>query len=767
VKRKKSLIIVESPAKARTLKKFLGDSYEIKASLGHVKDLPEDQLGVEIEKNFTPVYQIIPGKGKILQELKKAAKQTDQVYLAPDPDREGEAIAWHVSQELKEVPEEFKYRILLNEITEKAVKEALKNPGRIDQNKVDAQQARRILDRLVGYKLSPLLWEKVRRGLSAGRVQSVALRLICDREKDILAFTPEEYWTITATFEGNTPPSFPAKLFKVKGKKTDLKNQEQAEEIVRELRSHSFVVSQVEKKEKKRNPVAPFITSTLQQEAVRKLRFSPQKTMAIAQGLYEGLELGAEGSTGLITYMRTDSPRISAEAQDQAREYIKKRFGAEYLPAKAPKYKGKAAAQEAHEAIRPTSVFRDPETLKPYLSPDHFALYQLIWQRFLASQMTPAIYDITTVDITADSYLFRANGSIIRFLGFMKVYVEDKDELAEDPSEEHEKEILLPPLNVGETVNLLELTPKQHFTQPPPRYTAATLIKELEDKGIGRPSTYATILTVIKARDYVREEKGRFFPTDLGLLINELLVKNFPEILNPQFTAQLEDQLDQIEEGKANWTQTLADFYRPFALDLEKAQRNMQKIKAIGIPTEITCPQCGHKMAIKWGRNGEFLACSGYPQCKFTSSFIRDEKGKIKLISQEKIEAEPTEEQCSKCGQPMVIKNGKFGKFLACSDYPKCKNTKRLSSDSKIDLNCPIKGCSGTLTLRRTKRGKIFYGCSQFPQCTFATWDRPIPETCPECQAPFLVEKKNRHRDVTIECLREDCKYKREEKVAK
>lgn len=755
----KSLIIVESPAKARTLKKFLGNNYAIKASLGHVKDLPGNQLGVEIEKNFKPHYITIPSKTRVLQELRKAANDADRIYLAQDPDREGEAIAWHVSQELKDVPEEEKYRVLFNEITEKAVKEALQNAGRIDKDKVDAQQARRILDRLVGYKLSPLLWEKVKRGLSAGRVQSVALRLICDREKDILSFTPEEYWTITATLQRDTPPSFAARLFKIKGKKAQLKVQEAADRIVEEVKPLSFIVSHIEKKEKKRNPVPPFITSTLQQEAARKLRFSPQKTMLIAQGLYEGQELGPEGSIGLITYMRTDSPRVSAEAQGQAREYIKGRFGLDYLPAKAPTYRGRATAQEAHEAIRPTEVFREPESLRPYLSADHFALYQLIWQRFLASQMNPAIYDVTTVDIAAGEYLFRANGSIIKFLGFMKLYVESKDELTEEGAEDQEKEEILPPLATGDKLLLLELTPKQHFTQPPPRYSAATLVKGLEENGIGRPSTYATIVSIIKTRDYVREEKGRFFPTDLGLLINDLLVENFPEILDIKFTAQLEDQLDQIEEGKTNWTQTVSDFYRPFAVDLEKARKNMQKIKGIHPPTEIPCPKCGQKMLIKWGRNGEFLACSDYPKCTATSNFIRDEKGEIRLKPNAQVNKESTNEQCSKCGQPMIIKRGKFGEFLACSNYPKCKNTKNLAS-ADLDLNCPIPGCPGTITVRKTKKGKVFYGCSNFPTCTFATWDRPIPEPCPQCQAPFLVEKKSGRDTIIIQCIQEGCQYK-------
>jgi DNA topoisomerase-1 len=757
----KSLIIVESPAKARTLKKFLGNLYDIKASLGHVKDLPGDKLGVDIEKNFTPHYITIPGKTKALQELRKSAKGANKIYLAPDPDREGEAIAWHVSQELKDVPEEEKYRILFNEITEKAVKEALKNPGRIDKNKVDAQQARRILDRLVGYKLSPLLWEKVKRGLSAGRVQSVALRLICDRERDILSFTSEEYWTITATLQGNNPPPFDVKLFKIKGQKAQVKVQKEADRIVEELKSLPFKVSNIEKKEKKRNPVPPFITSTLQQEAARKLRFSPQKTMAIAQGLYEGQELGPEGSIGLITYMRTDSPRVSTEAQSQARETIKSRFGPEYLPTTPPTYKARTSAQEAHEAIRPTEVFREPDSLKSFLSADHLALYQLIWQRFLASQMKPAVYDITTVDIAAGKYLFRANGSIMKFLGFMKVYVESKDELAEGEVEEQEKDELLPPLVMGDHLLLQQLIPKQHFTQPPPRYGAATLIKELEEKGIGRPSTYATILTIIKARDYVREEKRRFIPTDLGLLTTELLIKNFPDILDIKFTAHLEDQLDQIEEGKTNWIQILFDFYQPFEVELEKAQKNMQKIKGIEPPKEIPCPKCGEKMLIKWGRNGEFLACSAYPQCTSTSNFMRDETGEIKLITSENNNGEPTQELCNKCGQSMVIKNGKFGRFLACSNYPKCKNTKNLATSPDLDLKCPMPSCSGNILIRRTKKGRIFYGCSNYPKCTFATWDRPVTEPCPQCQAPFLIEKKSNKKSITIQCAEKECQYSR------
>lgn len=735
----KSLVVVESPAKARTINKFLGKAFTVKASIGHVKDLPRKELGVDVEKNFRPKYVTIQGKGKILGEIKKAAKEAEYVYLGQDPDREGEAIAWHIAEELNSNNDKV-YRVLFNEITQKAVLEAIKNPLRIDHNKVDAQQARRIMDRLVGYLISPLLWKKVKRGLSAGRVQSVAVRLVVERERDIKAFIPQEFWSLTAHLEAKNPPPFLAKLREEDGKKIELKNKKETDRVLKTLKGETFTVKSIEKKEKKRYPVPPFITSTLQQEAVRKLRFPAKKTMFLAQQLYEGLDIGPEGTLGLITYMRTDSVRVSKDAQEEARNYISKRFGNEYLPPKPPSYKSRKGAQEAHEAIRPTSTLREPDRLKGHLTKEQLSLYRLIWNRFVASQMNPAVLDQTTVDIKAGGFTFRATGSILKFSGFTALYIEGRDE------DVQEEERPIPELGIGENLHLTRLEPKQHFTQPPPRYTEATLVKELEEKGIGRPSTYASILSTIQERDYAKKVEGKFHPTDLGLLVNDLLVDNFPDLLDLQFTARMEEELDRIEDGGLKWIQALRDFYGPFHTDLEKAKKRMRDVKTKGIPTdtEILCEKCGKKMVIKWGRNGQFLACSGYPECKNTKPLKEDESG---LSSQE------SEERCEKCGSPMVIKTSKYGKFLACSRYPECKTTKPLSTG----VSCPEKGCTGTIIERRTKKRKVFYSCSQYPKCKFALWDKPVPKKCPQCGAPFLVEKKEK-----LLCIKKECGYKEE-----
>ncbi|MBI2877566.1 MAG: type I DNA topoisomerase [Candidatus Tectomicrobia bacterium] len=718
----KSLVIVESPAKARTIKKYLGKDYEVKASVGHIKDLPKKKLGVKVEKGFEPEYITIRGKGKIIQELRDAAHKANRVYLAPDPDREGEAIAWHISQELKGVREEDIYRVLFNEITEQAIREAMKSPGKIDRNKVDAQQARRILDRLVGYQISPLLWEKVNYGLSAGRVQSVALRLVCEREREIQAFVPQEYWSITADLEGRLPPPFSARLAKIQGKKAEVKDEPTARAIVEEARGLPFVVAKVERKERKRNPVAPFITSQLQQEAARRLHFSPKRTMLIAQRLYEGIDIGQEGPVGLITYMRTDSPRISPQAQEQARDYIRAKFGASYLPARPPVYKGRASAQEAHEAIRPTSLQWEPENLRPFLGKEEFSLYQLIWQRFLASQMAPAVYDMTTVDITAGRYSFRASGAVIKFPGFMQVYTEGRDEPADETTEDglmdREKVEPLPLLQVGEALKVREIVPRQHFTQPPPRYSEATLVKELEEKGVGRPSTYATIVSTIKDRDYVRDESRKLFPTELGMLVSDLLTGHFPEIVDVEFTANMENQLDEIEEGKARWTETLTRFYHSFVQTLERAQKEMTSVKGQEEPTDIPCEKCGRSMVIKWGRKGYFLACPGYPECKYTAEFTRDEQGTLQVVKKEE---ETTEEVCEKCGSPMLIKAGRYGKFLACSAYPQCKATRKLTAagngqaqEEATEEVC--EKCGSPMLIKAGRYGK-FLACSAYPQC--------------------------------------------------
>jgi len=743
----KSLVIVESPAKANTINKFLGSDFIVKASVGHVKDLPEKELGVDIEHNFEPSYVTIRGRGKIIKELKRVSQDIGNIYLAPDPDREGEAIAWHIAEELKDRGKKI-YRVLVNEITKKAILEAIKNPIELQRSKYEAQQARRILDRLVGYQISPLLWDKVRRGLSAGRVQSVAVRIICEREREVNTFIPREYWTIAARLKKlASEDTFEAKLAKVKGKKADISTEAEAKEIMQNLDKADFIVSRVERKERKRYAPPPFITSKLQQEAARKLRFSAKKTMMVAQGLYEGIELGETGSVGLITYMRTDSARVSEGALRAVRTYISQRFGDPFLPPKPIHYKSRKGAQEAHEAIRPTSTEMEPDKVAAYLDKDKKALYQLIWDRFVASQMMPALFDQTTVEIEAKDYLLSATGSIQRFPGFMALYVEGEDEEKEDD----EKKVGLPELRKGERLSLLSLSPEQHFTQPPPRFSEATLVKELEERGIGRPSTYATILSTIQEKDYVRFEKGKFIPTELGALVNDLLVDSFPRILDVEFTAKMEDKLDKIEEEKVGWVRVLKQFYGPFSESVEKAKANMRDVKRKGEMTDIPCDACGNPMVIKWGKMGQFLACCTYPKCKNTKDFSRDGEGRIVIETHEE-----TEHRCDRCGHPMVVRNGKFGRFLACSDYPRCQTTKALT----LGIRCPNEGCGGELIERRTRKGKVFYGCSRYPRCQFATWGRPIEQTCPHCGAPFLIEKSSKRGKVTLHCAKDGCRYK-------
>jgi DNA topoisomerase-1 len=755
----KSLVIVESPAKAKTISKFLGPQYTVKASIGHVKDLPEKELGVDIENNFKPKYVVIKGKKKILSEIKEAAKKADAIYLAPDPDREGEAISWHIAQELKDKQDHI-YRVMFNEITRRTVLESMKNPGRIDLNKVDAQQARRILDRLVGYKISPLLWKKVRKGLSAGRVQSVALRLICEREREIQNFVPEEYWSITAHLRGEFPPDFEARLFKSGHDKIKIENEQQARSILEDLEGASYKVDKIDKKERKRNPTPPFTTSTLQQEAARKLRFSAKKTMMIAQNLYEGLEIGQEGAVGLITYMRTDSTRVSEEAQAEARQYILEKYGKDYVPEVPHKYKTQKAAQEAHEAIRPTSVYRVPASLKNYLTEDQYKLYELIWNRFIASQMESALLEVTTVDILAGKYLFRATGSVIKFLGFMKIYVEGKDDIQQGINEDEgdldsDQDKILPPLRVGEVLTLLNLVPKQHFTEPPPRYSEASLVKELEAQGIGRPSTYATILSTIQQRDYTRKEKGKFVPTELGMLVVDLLLENFPHLFNVKFTAEMEDQLDKIEEGRANWVQSLEEFYRSFNQELQKAFVEMRDVKKeMEEVTEEICEKCGQPMVIKWGRYGKFMACSGFPKCRNTRKIPQTENGQVKTQAEG-----VTDEKCEKCGSSLVVREGKFGRFLACSTYPRCQFTKPFSTG----ISCPEEGCNGTLVERRGRNGRTFYSCSNYPNCKYSLAYKPVAEPCPKCQAPFLIEKWDKDRETSvIQCQHKGCDFQKQ-----
>jgi DNA topoisomerase-1 len=747
----KSLVIVESPAKARTISNYLKDEYVIKASVGHVKDLPESRLGVDIDNGFSPEYQVIQGKVKVLREIKNAAQKAKEVYLATDPDREGEAIAWHIAEEVSR-PRGNIYRVLFNEITARSVREAIRKPEQLNQNKFEAQQARRILDRLVGYLVSPLLWDKVRRGLSAGRVQTVAVRLICEREEEIRKFIPQEYWTLEASLEGKNLPPFKAYLLRIDSEKAEIRNENEARSIKKELVSLPFSVKQVEKKERRKNPPPPYITSQLQQEAWRKLRFTAKKTMSIAQRLYEGIELGPEGPVGLITYMRTDSVRIAPEALAGVRQFIQEKYGAEYLPEKPNYYKSRKTAQEAHEAIRPTSMKYEPAAVKPFLTKDQSALYELIWNRFVACQMNPAVYDQTTVDIEAGKYTFRAAGSVLLFPGFMALYIE----AAEENGEGEDKEGKLPELTEGEALKLLELLPEQHFTQPPPRYTEATLIKELEEKGIGRPSTYAAILDNIQEREYVGKEKGRLFPTDLGSLVTDLLVAHFQDIFDVQFTAQMEDELDKVEEGDMKWTRALEDFYNPFQKDLEKAKVEMEDIKWKGISTDLTCDKCGAPMVIKLGRHGQFLACSNYPECKNTKEFQRNEAGEIQVL-----EAEPVQETCEKCGAPMTIKTGRFGKFLACSNYPKCKNTKRMmvNGEGKLEVaqdevSSEVCEKCGSPMLVKTGRFGKFLACSKYPECKNTKrigaagkgkGEAAKPETtgedCEKCGSPLVYRK--------------------------
>jgi DNA topoisomerase-1 len=740
---KRALVVVESPTKVKTIQKYLDSSYLVKASMGHVVDLPKARLGVDVKKGFTPEYRVLPAKRKVLEELRKAAEKAGALYVATDPDREGEAIGWHLAQQLP-VDRRKVYRVLFNEITERAVKAAFRQPGKIDRKKVDAQQARRVLDRLVGYNLSPLLWRKVQRGLSAGRVQSVAVRLIADREREIRAFVPVEYWTLHATLRGARPPAFTATLKEIRGEKASLSTEAEVREVVRALEGVPFVVRAVTRGERKKNPAPPFITSTLQQEAWRKLRFTAKKTMMLAQQLYEGVELGTEGPVGLITYMRTDSVRVAREAQLAARDWVARRLGSEYLPDAPPQYRPRKGAQEAHEAIRPADPAREPRALERPLSREQLALYRLIWERFLASQMRPAVYDTVSADIQAGECLFRAQGSTLRFRGFMAVYVETLEESV-TPSEE-EAEAVLPPLDVDEVLALVALEPKQHFTQPPPRYTEASLVKELEERGIGRPSTYAEILSTIQERNYARREKGVLSPTELGERVTDLLLASFPEIMDVQFTAQMEEALDEVEEGELPWVESVRQFYRVFASRLKTAEVEMPDLRR-GTETGQSCPKCGSPLLERWGRFGRFLACSGYPNCDFTQNFGGNGGGRAEDVL--------TGEACERCGRPLVIREGRYGRFLACSGYPECENTKPLTTG----ISCPQDGCGGELVERRSRRGKAYYACSRYPDCKFILWRRPVAGPCPACGAPFLLERRARGGKVVRSCFRETCKY--------
>lgn len=744
---KKALVIVESPSKAKTIQKYLGREYIVKASVGHVKDLPKSKLGVDPAKSFKVDYQIIPSKVKVIDELKKYAAQVPELYLATDPDREGEAIAWHIHEELKQKGKKA-HRVLFNAITKPSIIEAMAHPVKLNEDKFHAQQARRVLDRLVGYKISPLLWDKVKRGISAGRVQSVALRLVVDREAEIKAFKPDEYWTIEGSFE-KSGVAFPTRFFKTDGKDPELGSRAAVDDLLGALKGAQWTVQSIEQKERSRKPIAPFITSRMQQEAARKLGFSAKKTMALAQHLYEGVDLGDMGMHGLITYMRTDSVRTEPQALQALREFIGERYGKDYLPTEPVVYKSKKSAQDAHEAIRPTSMEYTPEKVQGFLEKDEFRLYQLIWNRFVASQMMPAVYDQTALDVvTKDKkgreQTFRATGSVIKFAGFTAVYQDHEDDTAAE-----DRSLKLPPIAEGDKVNEKGLDPTQHFTQPPPRYSDASLIRDLEEKGIGRPSTYATILSNLQDREYVEKRENRYYPSELGTVVTELLVKAFPDILNAEFTAEMENQLDEIEEGHKDWVKIMGTFWKPFEKTLEAAKKSMKNLKAQEVPTDIVCDKCQHKMVIKWGKMGSFLACSNYPECKNTQDFKKDDQGKIVIIPKEYID-----KKCEKCASPLVIKSGKFGKFVACSNYPTCKYTTAVT----IGINCPE--CkTGEIAQKQSRFRRIFYSCNRWPQCNFACWDKPIVKECPSCKYPILTEKITKRAGLMHKCPRKECGY--------
>ena len=809
----KALVVVESPAKAKTINKYLGRDYKVMASMGHVRDLPKSKLGVDVDNGFTPDYVVIPSRAKVIKELKDAAKAVDIVYVATDPDREGEAIGWHLAEELGGKKTKIR-RLMFNEITKKAILESIANPGDIDMKMVDAQQARRVLDRLVGYKISPILWDKVRRGLSAGRVQSVALKLICDREREIEAFVPEEYWHITARLLASVPPEFDARLLRIGDAAAKVRNEAEAKAVLAGVERAEWVVTSVSTRERKKNAVPPFITSKLQQAS----RFPVKKTMMVAQQLYEGIELpGEEAPIGLITYMRTDSVRVADQALVDVRSHIGTQYGAAYVPEEPNKFRVKANAQDAHEAIRPTSLAYPPESVRAFLTPDQYYLYRLIWNRFVASQMMPALFDDTTADIAAGDFVFRAKGSVPKFPGWLAVYEQGTGEAEEserteqpakpapggtEPDDDGGQEGVLPVLVEGQKLELRELKPDQKFTQPPPRFNEGSLVKALEENGIGRPSTYASIISVLQARDYVNKLEGKFRPTILGRrLVDKLLHPVFDDILDIEYTARMEDQLDEIEKGKADYKETLTAFYKTFKKDLKRAAKEMPNFKEgqptgetcdkcgkgemvekagkFGIflacstypdcdntrelepaesPTEEldeTCENCGKPMVVKRGRFGMFLACTGYPECKTTRKIIATKQG-VSAAKPDQI----LEEICPNCGKNLVIKHGRFGEFTACTGYPDCRYVKLKSTG----IVCPKDG--GDVVERKSRRGKEFYGCANYPKCDFTLWNKPILEPCPKCARPFLTEKITKRHGRQLICSNEECDYVRSEELA-
>jgi len=805
----KALVVVESPAKAKTINKYLGKDYIVIASMGHVRDLPKSKLGVDVDQGFEPSYEVIATRKKVLMELKAEAKKAEEIFVATDPDREGEAIGWHLAEELGSGNQKKIRRLMFNEITKTGVLSALEKPTTIDKKMVDAQQARRVLDRLVGYKISPLLWDRVRRGLSAGRVQSVALKLVVEREREVEAFVPEEYWNLTARLAGPVPPEFAARLLKKDAANIEITTESESNAVLADLKQARCVVDSVTTKERKKSAVPPFITSKLQQAS----RFPVKKTMIVAQQLYEGIELPGEGSVGLITYMRTDSTRVSEQALSEVREFVGYTFGPDYVPEKPNVYKTKADAQDAHEAIRPTSLLWPPDAVRAHLTADQYYLYKLIWNRFVASQMPPATFDDTTVDIAAANYLFRVKGSVPKFAGWMAVYDQDRVIAADDmtgpgpdarTADDDEESSILPALSQGDQLTLRELKPEQKFTQPPPRYSEATLVKGMEENGIGRPSTYASIITVIQAREYVNKIDGRFKPTVLGMmLVEKLLSPAFDDILDVNYTRELEEDLDRIESGSSDYASTLSEFYKKFQKDLKRAEKEMLNLKEGYEPDPpVVCDKCSKPMVIKAGKFGLFLACSGYPECENTRELETPEPG---------AEGDPLEEACENCGKPMALKRGRFGQFLACTGYPECKTTRKIITtkqgmtaakpDQILEEKCPK--CESSLVLkhgrfgeftactnypnckyvkqkstgvlcpkdaadiveRKSRRGKVFYGCVNYPDCDFTLWNRPVAEQCPDCGAPFLVEKITKRHGRQLVCNSEECEYARSEEL--
>ena len=775
----KNLVIVESPAKTRTLKKFLGRQYAVEASVGHIRDLVKKDMGIGPE--YEPRYEVLADKKDVVKKLRQAAKDAEIVYLAPDPDREGEAIAWHIAEVLGKAPEAVR-RVTFNEITRRAVLKALENPGEIDLRKVDAQQARRVLDRLMGFRISPLLWDKVKQGLSAGRVQSVALKMVCERQAEIDAFVPVEYWNLGADLEAAVPPPFAVRLTRIDGAKAEVGDGERAAAIVHDLEAGRFRVAAVERKESKQRPAPPFITSRLQQEAARRYGFSVKRTMSLAQGLYEGRDVGDRGSIGLITYMRTDSTRVADEALDAVRELIGATYGAAALPEKPNRYSTKQGAQDAHEAIRPTSFDLPPDAVKDFLKADEWKLYKLVWDRFVASQMLPAVFDVTQVDVENGRYTLRATGRVLKSPGYLAVYRETPDEDAEDAAREAngsggdpERDAMLPPLREGQELKLLKVTSEQKFTQPAAQFSEATLVKALEENGIGRPSTYAAILSTLTDRDYVEKLESRFRPTALGKLVNGMLQQGFHDVINEGYTALLEEQLDEIAEGRVEWKQAIAEFDRKLSKDLETAGETMPNVKREGLPLGESCPECGSPLVMRFGRFGPFVACTNYPECKYTRDVDKPESAKPAAGDGASAAAAgdgtgpsaeaPAEEipPCEVCGRPMALKRSRFGIFYGCTGYPECTNIRKSGPKPEppkpTGVACPECG-EGEMLEKRSRRGKTFWSCSRFPQCKFALWAKPVNQECPECGARYLLEKTTKKAGTQLVCNTEGCGYK-------